>query len=508
MNKFIYKTLLGVALTMPVLTSCELDQFPEGTIPAEKSWTSVEDANNFYIGLLSSLRSIAGSGVNKITEAQADMFNQATSTVTYNEIYDWTFTSSQFDGDGVWSGNYALISRANAILDNIDMVPVKNEEEQAAIDKIKGVAYFARAYGYSNLVTRYCKEYNEETANVADGGLPLVKTVDINLKPRRSTLEETYTFILEDIEKAGDLLPKMGEYTKDITVPQSAAILALKARVCLNYKKYDLAIESADSVIKNGDYALVSTRNFPTLWTADEGKEIIYQPLLTTDERAGGSMGSIFYGYNQSMSMKSASFYPTKKLMDLYETKDARYKAFFKKTDLCSGQYTSNGYIFAKFPGNPALRKANENENNAWYNAPKAFRTAELYLIAAECYYMKGDTESKAAALQMLNDLRLKRGATKFGEGEVMGDKLMTEIQNEWTREFCGEGFRLDGLKRWGLGIVRSADDIQNLDDVLRKTPGSYDLVIQPTDAKYQRIVWEIPSIDRQTNPNLKPNWE
>ena len=71
-----------------------------------------------------------------------------------------------------------------------------------------------------------------------------------------------------------------------------------------------------------------------------------------------------------------------------------------------------------------------------------------------------------------------------------------------------GEGFRLDCLKRWGLGIVRSASDIQNLDDVLRKTPGSYDLVIQPTDAKYQRIVWEIPSIDRQTNPNLKPNWE
>ena len=136
MNKFIYKTLLGVALTMPVLTSCELDQFPEGTIPAEKSWTSVEDADKFYIGLLSSLRSIAGSGVNKITEAQADMFNQATSTVTYNEIYDWTFTSSQFDGDGVWSGNYALISRANAILDNIDMVPVKDEEEQAAIDNI------------------------------------------------------------------------------------------------------------------------------------------------------------------------------------------------------------------------------------------------------------------------------------------------------------------------------------------------------------------------------------
>ena len=43
---------------------------------------------------------------------------------------------------------------------------------------------------------------------------------------------------------------------------------------------------------------------------------------------------------------------------------------------------------------------------------------------------------------------------------------------------------------------------------MLRETPGSYDLVIQPTDAKYQRIVWEIPSIDRQTNPNLKPNWE
>ena len=61
MNKYIFKTILSAALAFPVLTSCELDQYPAGTIPAEEAWQSTDDANNFYIGLLSYLRSYAGT---------------------------------------------------------------------------------------------------------------------------------------------------------------------------------------------------------------------------------------------------------------------------------------------------------------------------------------------------------------------------------------------------------------------------------------------------------------
>ena len=119
MNKYIVKTILGAALALPVLTSCELDQFPEGTIPAEKAWETEQDASNFHIGLLASLRSLAGDGTKTVAEAQTDLFNMASSTDAFYQESDWTWTTNQFSGDGRWSGNYSLINTANYILDNV-----------------------------------------------------------------------------------------------------------------------------------------------------------------------------------------------------------------------------------------------------------------------------------------------------------------------------------------------------------------------------------------------------
>ena len=104
----------------------------------------------------------------------------------------------------------------------------------------------------------------------------------------------------------------------------------------------------------------------------------------------------------------------------------------------------------------------------------------------------------------MLNDLRLKRGATKFGEGEVMGDKLMTEIQNEWTREFCGEGFRLACLKRWGDPCKRMEPQPRAAGFLI--TNDGFTNLSKPADDFHW--VWEIPSQDLQANPNLTPNWK
>ena len=104
-----------------------------------------------------------------------------------------------------------------------------------------------------------------------------------------------------------------------------------------------------------------------------------------------------------------------------------------------------------------------------------------------------------------LNALRTKRGASELTRS---GDLLFKEIKNEWAREFCGEGFRLDCLKRWGDAIVRT--NPQNMNgDVLRNEDPSIttELNITPEDARYKKIVWEIPSSDLQSNKNLKPNW-
>ena len=44
MNKNIFKAVLCAALTLPVLTSCELDQEPYSSITYDSSWSTDGDA--------------------------------------------------------------------------------------------------------------------------------------------------------------------------------------------------------------------------------------------------------------------------------------------------------------------------------------------------------------------------------------------------------------------------------------------------------------------------------
>ncbi|MBR6482680.1 MAG: RagB/SusD family nutrient uptake outer membrane protein [Bacteroidaceae bacterium] len=508
MKKYIFKTILCSAMALPVLTSCELDQFPEGSIPTEQAWQKVSDANNFYIGLLSNLRSVSGGSYKYVSECQADLFNAVRGAASQNLVHDWTFTTSQFGGDVVWSGNYGLITTANNIINNIDNVKVESENDQMVVNIIKGTAYFARAYAYNNMVTRYCVNYDAATASTAMG-LPIVKTVDVNARPSRASLQATYDLIMSDITTAEALLDGTGY---DTSAPNGHTLAALKARVLLNMKNYEEAISVANSVMAL--YPLSPSADYAEMWVGDyelnDGVyETIYQPLLTVDERSG-SYGTLFISYNTATSTNNPYYVPTQGLIDLYEKGDVRKSAFFIKTKIspATGKESGTGYMFYKFPGNESLLKAGETTGvtgNTFYNMSKPFRVAEMYLIAAEAALLK-DAKDESAALTYLNNLRTKRGAAALTS---TGDVLVQDMKNEWVREFVGEGFRLDCLKRWNEGVKRMAPQSFGGANILINNPTtSYtELNIQPTDNLYYKMIWEIPSQDMQSNSNLVGNW-
>lgn len=498
MKKYIFKTVLCSALAMSLTTSCELDQYPESSIPVEKSWEKVSDAENFYVGLLSNLRAVSGGANYYVSECQSDLFNAVRGAASQNQVHEWSFTTSMFDGDAIWTENYGMMANANNILDNIDNVAVETEEEQAVVNNIKGTAYFTRAYAYTNMVTRYCQNYDAATAENTLG-LPIVLTVDVNAKPGRATLAATYAQILADIAEAEKLISD----NTDTSSPNLNTVTALKARVYLNMKKYEEALAVATSLFEA--YPLTDADNYPYMWVYDESSETIYQPLQTVDERTG-SMATIFIAYNAATSTNNPYFVPTQGLMDLYERSDIRKDMFFRETTItaATGDATSNGYMFSKFPGNPNLYKSGENETNTWYNMHKPFRVAEMYLIAAEAYLLKAQKD-EANALKMLNAIRESRGASAL---QSTGNKLVQDMKDEWAREFVGEGFRLDCLKRWNDGVKRMAPQTFTENILINAPTSSYTgLNITTTDPLYKKMIWEIPSQDMQANSNLVGNW-
>lgn len=556
MNKYILKAIFCSALALPLFTSCELDQLPTDSLTDKESWKTYNDATNQYNGLLAILRSdISGSNA-YLTDVMSDLFNQRLTSANYGQEHSWRFTGSQFGGDAIWANNYSVILQANFILQNIgkfENSSTLSDQQKANIYNIKATAYFARAYAYSRMVTRYCKDYEPETA-ANELGLPIVETVSSEAKPARASLQTTCDTIEANLNHAMAYFDKVAEYNEgvkptariepSINKPNADCVTALRARFYLYEHKFDQAIEEAET-IRNA-YTLASgSREMLNLWILDEGSEIIYEPLQTPDELSG-SYG-IFLSYNlvtadlSSTEFKGMNpdFLPTKGLVDLYSDQDVRRKVYFSypkdgyntfnlgygtqsgyrlftfdqllgvSADIttASGD-TESGVVFTKYVGNPTLRK-----QNVWYaqnyNMTKAFRASEAYLIIAEANLRKANPD-EAAARDALNELRRNRfeGETDYDESadyigdDVTGAALVKVMQDEWTREFVGEGFRLDNLKRWHLGFKRmAAQQFQN--PVLVSTHGWQDLEVEANNI---RFTWPIPQQETQANKNIKQN--
>lgn len=96
--------------------------------------------------------------------------------------------------------------------------------------------------------------------------------------------------------------------------------------------------------------------------------------------------------------------------------------------------------------------------------------------------------------------MRAARGLTT---GNLTGDVLFSTIKDEWTREFVGENFRLDNLKRWGDGFTRM--DPQEIGTGMFSN--TCPLTGFTISADNQRWIWEIPSQELQANPNIVRNW-
>lgn len=545
-------------MALPVFTSCELDQYPTDSLTEGQSWQSYNDAVNQYNGLLAALRSDVGGANAYVGDVQTDLFNQRLTSSVLSDINDWSFTGSQFSGDAIWANNYAVILQANFILQNIGKFESDEsltDRQQANIANIKATAYFARAYAYSSMLPYYCKDYEPETAN-NELGLPIVEEVNSEARPARATLQATCDSVIKYMDYADQEFAKVDAYNKTAgsslriaattTAPNADAVTALRARHYLYMHKFDEAITEAEKIKEA--YPLSSgMNNLMGLWFLDQGNEIIYQPVQTADEVTNTyglylSFNIVTENLEQDLRGMNPNYIPTKNLIDLYSNNDLRRTLYFSHkvkdeygvsaTDsvnsmiLFLGTASSYGYteigaeglpadiistngttvdgvVFTKFAGNPTLRK-----QGYWYseiyNMSKAFRSAEAYLIIAEASLRKANRD-EARAREELNDLRVARydGYTEADEikDDVTGEALDKVMQDEWTREFVGEGYRFPCLKRWHQGFQRTP---QHFDaPVLVATGGVQTLKV---DANNIRFTWPIPQQDTQANKNLKQN--
>lgn len=494
MKKFI-KILPILLIFIGAFTACDLERFPYSAIETGQSFKTIQDAENWNNGVYSFFRARQYGIYTYSQDIQADQLNASVDYGNRNgELHRWsTFLAGSYTIRDAWREYYTAINNINMILDEYSKMELEDAEDIALLNQFKGDAHFARAFYYNELALRWAKAYNPTTAS-SDLGIPVVLEVDYTIMPARETLENVYKQVLSDISQAKTLLSGQAG-NQGSNYFNADVVTALEARVKLYMQDWAGALTAANSLISGGKYPLINTEeDLIDMWTNDMAQEVIFQSYVAQPTELGNA-NSVYLGYNAGNQRYTPDFIPSQWVIDMYEDEDIRKNAYFQEKPVnLQGQLTDLTLV-NKYPGNPELfTTANTN----YQHAPKVFRIAEMYLIAAEAAY-----RSSGDALAPLNVLRVNRGLDALSG--VSGDALLEEIKDERFRELAFEGFRLFDLKRWGEGFERR--DPQNT-DVL--TPGSdfYGKSVQANDNKF---VWGLPSNDITINPNLtdqqNPGW-
>ncbi|HOK27128.1 MAG TPA: RagB/SusD family nutrient uptake outer membrane protein [Bacteroidales bacterium] len=231
--KKVFNYIIPIALLMFLATACEdvLDQDPVSTFNEQVVFKDINIVKA-YVGKC--YDRMGGNTNNGILGAREDLLSSGTDqTLCIHRPSNYThlkgtlspdqlgfFANTGYGGFMYWDNLYANIQNLNYILDNIDNVPTKTTSEDALKTRLKGEAYFIRAYMYGRLLMNYGGVVIRTTA---------FKLGEDFLDIKRSTLQETLDQVLADCDKAIELLPASMEQGR----ATRAAAAALKSRVLL-----------------------------------------------------------------------------------------------------------------------------------------------------------------------------------------------------------------------------------------------------------------------------------
>jgi starch-binding outer membrane protein, SusD/RagB family len=329
----------------------------------------------------------------------ADDYNNSSEEERLNYIWD----QQAFYKAG-WNTPYqGSIYYSNVIL---DVLPnISYSADSTLYNTIKGSALFHRAFSFFQIAQLFCKPYT--TTASTEPGIVLRLTSAIEAPSVRSTVQQTYDQIINDLNKAIDLLPSTTDFP---TKPTKAAAYGMLARVYLSMGDYTNAGVYANLCLQTNS----SLMDFNT----------INAPMERFNKE------TIFYHYCFAVS---SILYPTYAKVDTtlyasYDDNDLRKQVFF---------YEDNGSAY--FQGSYDL------DNSQIFDG---IITDEIYLIRAECFARAGNTASAMADLNTLLQSRWASGTFVPYSASDASDALK-KILTERRKELIGRGLRWSDLRRF-----------------------------------------------------------
>ena len=336
---------------------------------------------------------------------------------------------------------------------------------------------------------------------------------------------DMFTYVeseLKDVDAGGLLLKPRAVYAR----ADQAVCWTLLTKLYLNAKTYTGTDRSTDAItyankVLGAGYAL--SPNYSWLFLADNGQSVARNEMIfpiafdgiktqtyggmtyLVHAPIGGKVSPDSIGINGGwggLRTKPAltSLFPG----GATGTSDARQRLFFtrgQKSSVDTLNLFSNGYLVTKYRNvtsmgqvgsdgiiiDPVTNKNIGGSGNFADTDFPMFRLADVKLMYAEALLRGGTGGTAGTALQQVNDVRARSGATPLASVQL------SDILNERGRELYWEGHRRTDLIRFG------------------KYTTGYNWAFKggvPTgkDLEATRSIFPIPSTDRVVNPNLPQN--
>lgn len=361
-----------------------------------------------------------------------------------------------------WSQIYKTIGSANIVLSKS---PSDISGDQSKIKHIQGEAYMMRALGHYDLLRIFGQQFIAGQGGMSALGVPYVTTFrkTEDMYPSRQTVQQNYDAIMKDLDSAIQLMDSSYDDPSKHYFTNMAAH-ALKARIALYFKQYQLAEQEAAIVVNSGKYSVATAANYLSTFNTDSTANVIFSvDFNATDNLSSNSLANIYRGsYGDIVALKD--------LYDIYDTNDIRKtSAFIAKNGTSTAEYRNIG----KYP----------NLSIPSDDVP-VIRFEEVVLIYAEALLHN----SKASdALIQLNKIPANRNAIQYTAASD------ANILLERRKELAFEGFRFDDLARTGANMP--------LVDPVRQTYGTVNF----GDYNY---AFPIPNTEVGANSNVKQNYK
>ena len=447
-----YKTIIaGILVSLTFSCSDILDKEPVSSFPGQGFYKTSSDAQAGVYGIYDALQSTTRVNFAYWGEGRADAIatNHAGDPVALNQN-----NLTQSINSARWNNIYETVSRANYA---IKYIPTVFETESDFSLELVGQAKALRALSYFYAVRVW-------------GDVPLItepyESVDQEFFTSKTNKELVLDQIVEDLIFAANHCKENYSGEKNRILFTRGGANALLTQVYMWRNQYNDAIESAEKVLDNSLYSLVTINDWSKIFTSGYSNESIFE-----------------VGYNETQTNAlrvlyalgaDSDYYPSVSFRDAFEEGDLRKKLIWDTTN------ASPKKIW-KFFGEGFSDESPEPSGNNIV----LLRLADIVLLKAEAHNQLNDPTE---ALKLLNLIRKRAAIPELAEAEAITlyGSIEAAIAHERLIELSFEGHRWFDLVRTGKAI-----------EVMNPINGLSDEA---------NLVWPIHEDALNRNPNLEQN--